>query len=441
MRHPGWLNKILGRSKPAPEQPEPAPGHLLEIATPQPEQSRLPTFRKASSRTRPRDTQVETLRARVRGAFSPSRPVVDSELYSGRTRLLKSLISAVEDSNMHVIIFGTRGIGKTSTLHVLNAMARKARYIVHYGSCGQNVTFAELFGAVLSDIPLLFHQDYDPVANEVEEGLSFADLYGDEPITVPMLSEAFSRISGTQVLVILDEFDRVEDGNMRRLVAELIKNLSDRAAPVQLVIAGVAQNIDEIVEHIPSIRRNILPIRVPNMEDAEARELIGRGADRSGLRFTDEARERIVELALGLPYIASLLAHHASLVALDARRKTITAPDVAAAVEQSVNEIELRLNPALVRVATHAADSGEGELLVALARRSLECGGTFTLRNADEARAIDGLRFGKALIRRSDADRADEVCFVEDGLPVYLWMRAALVSSEAPPILKAVVPE
>ncbi len=437
MRHSGWLTRLFGTREPARELPERESAPLLEIAAPEPEQSRLPTFRKASARTRPRDSQIEAMRSKVRGAFSPSRPIVDSELYSGRTRLLRSLISAVEDSNMHVIIFGTRGIGKTSTLHVLNAMARKARYIVHYGSCGQNVTFAELFGAVLSDIPLLFHQDYDPVASEVEEGLSFADLYQDEPITVPLLSEAFTRISGTQVLVILDEFDRVEDGNVRRLVAELIKNLSDRAAPVQLVIAGVAQNIDEIVEHIPSIRRNILPIRVPNMEAAEVRELVGRGADRSGLRFADEARERIVALALGLPYIASLLAHHASLLALEARRKTITLADIDAAVEQAVGEIELRLNPALLRLARSASESKEGPLLVDLARRSLESGGIFSLSDADEARALDELSLGRGLVRRGEGEGA----FVEDGLPVYLWMRAALDQSREAPLLKAAVPE
>ena len=40
------------------------------------------------------------------------------------------------------------------------------------------------------------------------------------------------RLVGTRVLVILDEYDRVVDVNFRREVAELIKNLSDRAARV-----------------------------------------------------------------------------------------------------------------------------------------------------------------------------------------------------------------
>lgn len=424
MRQDGWFRRLFGGNAASPdERDEGAVDRLLAMPVAERKQGRLPSFRRAASvRSRPQDDRLESFRARVRSAFSPSRPVIDSELYSGRTQLLKTLISAVEDSNMHVVIFGTRGIGKTSTLHLLSAMARDARYLVHYGSCGQNVTFAELFGAVLAGIPLLYHQDYDPVAPEIEQGLTFADLFEDEPITVPMLSETFTKISSTQLIIILDEFDRIEGEGVRRLVAELIKNLSDRAAPVQLVIAGVAQNIDEIVEHIPSIRRNILAVRMPNMDAAETRELIDRGAQRSGLRFTDPAADRIAELALGLPFIATLLSHHASLLAIERGEETVVPADVEGAIAQALEEIELRLNPALLRSALRAIDAGMARLLGELGRRSLTSGGTFPVPADLDGVSLDRLEREFRLLRTVEIDGSRDVAFVEEGLPVFLWI-------------------
>ena len=87
------------------------------------------------------------------------------------------------------------------------------------------------------------------------------------------------------MLIILDEFDRCESGAFRRDVAELIKNLSDRLGRVQLVLAGVAADLTELVEHIPSIRRNIFALSVPKMPDTEVLQIVSNGEREAGLTF------------------------------------------------------------------------------------------------------------------------------------------------------------
>src|SRR3546814_8733355 len=76
-----------------------------------------------------------------------------------------------------------------------------------------------------------------------------------------------------------DEFDRATSRSFRRSIAELIKNLSDRSARVQLVVAGVAANFMELIEHIPSIRSNVLNLELPRMDDSEVDEMLQRSEE------------------------------------------------------------------------------------------------------------------------------------------------------------------
>ena len=72
-------------------------------------------------------------------------------------------------------------------------------------------------------------------------------------ISPRVASDFLAKVVGTRVVVVLDEFDRSGAKEFRQNVAELIKNLSDRLVRVQVVIAGVAANLTELLEHIPSI--------------------------------------------------------------------------------------------------------------------------------------------------------------------------------------------
>jgi len=67
------------------------------------------------------------VRARLRKAYTPAQPVTNRRMYSGRARILGSVIRAVEDQRLHTVIYGERGLGKTSTLLVLAQTAREAR--------------------------------------------------------------------------------------------------------------------------------------------------------------------------------------------------------------------------------------------------------------------------------------------------------------------------
>jgi ABC-type uncharacterized transport system fused permease/ATPase subunit len=51
--------------------------------------------------------------------FTPAAPIDNKKLFSGRTSQLRDVIDAVNQRGQHAIIYGERGVGKTSLASVL----------------------------------------------------------------------------------------------------------------------------------------------------------------------------------------------------------------------------------------------------------------------------------------------------------------------------------
>jgi Cdc6-like AAA superfamily ATPase len=373
------------------------------------------------------------VRVRLRSAYTPSQPVTDRRMFAGRTKTLSSLIRAIEDQRLHTVIYGERGIGKTSLLHVLSQAAREARYQVVYVSCGAGSNFDETFRAVAHGIPLLFHRAYGPTSPEAERGETLGDLLPEEPITVRSATDMLQQVDGTRVLLILDEFDRCESAEFRRTIAELLKSLSDRSMRVQLVIAGVAANLTELLEHVPSIQRNLFALQVPKMSAQEVRHLVKNGEAASGLTFDEGAIQAIISRAIGSPYLASLLSHRAGLLAVDEARLTVTSEDVGAATVEAVGELKNRITRRSQIQIDQCVRSGMLGTLGAVGGVAQSTGGPFTqediggLRGEAEsiskAKAlIEQLASAGALIEAREDEFGRNYRFMEDSVPVYLWL-------------------
>lgn len=395
--------------------------------------SPLPRFNATASdqvSSRPTD-RFNAVRAKLRHAFTPSQPVADRRFFAGREDVLRTVIRAIEDQRLHVVLYGERGIGKTSLLHVLTQAATEARYIVVYTSCGAASNFDETFRAAAAEIPLLFHSGFSPTTAEAERGSTLADLLPAEPLTPRKFGDLSAKLTGTRVLIILDEFDRADSGAFRRDVAELIKNLSDRLGRVQLVLAGVAADLTELVEHIPSIRRNIFACRVPKMSDAEVLQLVANGERESDLKFDPDASASVLTVARGSPYLASLLCHHAGHAALDEGRNTVMPADVARAVGYAVGEFEARVPTPMQSKVRELFNKGRAEVMALAARAALATDGVFsaadlvaasevTPRKAEEVIAAVS---SEGLVKTiSEAESESRYTFVEDGLPTLIWM-------------------
>jgi hypothetical protein len=330
----------------------------------------------------------------LRDAIGASQPVIDREHFAGRHDALRQLITAVEQQRLHVVVYGERGIGKTSLLHVFAETAREARYLVLYGSCGSETSFATIFAAFASRIPHLYHRSVEPNSPEAESGLHFDSMLRED-FGPRELADLFSDVAGTRIILILDEYDRALDPGFRRDVAELIKNLSDRAARVQIVIAGVAQNLDEILGYAPSVRRNIVGLPMRPMSDNEVTDLLGIAEAAAELEYDAEAARLITSMAGGSPYLVRLLGHHAGLAALDGRSAVVTEAHATAAVERVLTEWNATL-PRRVQLSISREEArAQWPLLIAAARAGSAGDGMFSVDEVatelGDTRTIDAI--------------------------------------------------
>lgn len=352
---------------------------------------------------------------RLGRAFPVSQPVSNLRQFAGRRDLLTNVIRSIEERRMHVVLYGDRGIGKTSLLHIISLLAKDARYLVRYSSCSASSDLDSTFRAIAEDIPLLYHEKGDPTSAEVESGKSLADLFDASRLTPATLSEVLDGVSGTRLLIILDEFDRTENPDFRREVAELIKNLSDRSSKVQILIGGVAENLSELVRQIPSIRRNLLGIPVGRMSDAELAEILANGQSISGLPIDPATQERLIATANGSPYLANLIAHQASSKAIERGSASVGAADLREGLAAMADEQMLRLPEAAQEQVETLLNQVPHDQLHAAVAHALEHFGQVPLKQFPAMRLMNG----------HEPDDHGHLAFADDGVALTIWLRLA----------------
>lgn len=64
--------------------------------------------------------EAKQLSARAAKVFQPRTPITTQELFSGRWNELTTIADAVNQAGLHVVIYGERGVGKTSLANVVS---------------------------------------------------------------------------------------------------------------------------------------------------------------------------------------------------------------------------------------------------------------------------------------------------------------------------------
>lgn len=365
---------------------------------------------------------------RYRQAFTPAQPVSEVRRLAGRTPLIRRVIRSIEDQDLHVVLYGDRGIGKTSVLKVVQGLALTAGYLVHYVSCGNSTTFHEVFRSLAARIPLRYDRDSDPTTSSGDGGGSLADDLPEGAFSVSQLTDILARVEGARILLILDEFDRSDVVDFRLLVGELIKNLSDRSVRVQLLIGGIASNLSELVAHVPSIRRNIVGIGIPNLTADEVDEMLDIAEAAGNVSFAAKARERLITVSAGLPYLVGLIGQFAVLEAVDNGDDQIALKHVDRAVSLSCEEIANRLSLRCTFGLDKLMVEPLATLIESAAAEATREGGVIVDQDLTGALLRNHERLADILEPIADDPRGGWR-FVEDGASSLVWLRKATRAS------------
>jgi len=141
-----------------------------------------------------------------------------------------------------------------------------------------------------------------------------------------------------KVILIADEFDRLENPDVDAMFADTIKALSDFDVDTTLVVVGVADDVDDLISEHESVDRCLVQVHLPRMDMGELTEIVERGMAAVAMTIDDQATTRICTVALGLPHYAHALALAAGRAAIDARRTHVETEDVSAAMDVLIRD-------------------------------------------------------------------------------------------------------
>lgn len=241
--------------------------------------------------------------------FTPGSPIDRRERFAGRGDELDRIIDAIASPGRHPIIFGQRGVGKTSLANILAEVCKTLAFV--RVSCDGADTFESLWNRVLGNASVEFTQSTFGFSQSVEtKRIPLAALLDVRPgeLKPSDVADALRKVQGKIVIVILDEFDKVADVNAKRLMADVIKSISDDPqCTVTMVIVGVGRDIGQLIGGHPSIERNLVHVEVPKMPDQEIREIIEKGCEELGYGVDEQVLQEIELLADGYPHYAHLL--------------------------------------------------------------------------------------------------------------------------------------
>jgi hypothetical protein len=247
-------------------------------------------------------------------------------------------VAAVEEEKAHVVLFGDRGRGKTSLANAFSHLAAEAGYVVVSCSCTSSITFEALFRLLLAGIPS--HMT----------GSSGSPLLPEGGFGIATLTEALRRLRGGHIILLIDEFDRIQSDSLRTDLAEAIKSLSDAAAPVTFFIVGVAQSLDDLLGQHPSIQRNVVGLHLAPMANDEIRRMIVTGAAAARIDFAEQVITSLLCFARGMPYYAHLLCLFAARAAAARNSSEITMGDLAVAIDGALMKQEPELGATYARL-------------------------------------------------------------------------------------------
>ncbi len=274
---------------------------------------------------------------RLAKAFTPNRPIHLPALLSGRLDLLYRLQDDVLTPGKHVLLYGDRGVGKTSIARVLGVLVqepdepRGTRSIVV--ACDSNDSFDSIWRKVFQEVLLAERQlGFEQSATWNIVGRWNPGSAVESPNDVRLLVEGLPN----PTTIIIDEFDRVQSENARLLMTDTIKLFSDSNTRSTIVLVGVGQSIEELVSAHQSISRNLDYVSVDPMMPEELAAIIRRGFDSSNLEFEDGLDFKIAQLSQGYPHYTHLLGLWTGRKAAERGGTEVALTDLRLAIPESI---------------------------------------------------------------------------------------------------------
>lgn len=302
----------------------------------------------------------------VINAFLPSSFVDEPSFFAGRQDEIKELTNSLLSHGSCPIIFGDRGLGKSSLatqiariamgdvelLGLINApdyqINENQRFTVFWVGCSDQLKSKnDIIRRMISVIHRTI-KGFKVQTTTTKQKFSFK-FYEEETSTTEVtqpepekdieeefldsLQDAFSQ-DGTKALFIVDELDRVPDSSG---LSNFIKNVSSDS--VKFLLVGIANNISTLLADHESLERQIFPVRLKKMRRPELEEIVDKAEaflnhNSLAIHFLPEAKKALCEASGGFPWFVHVIGQDSLIRAYDTSQKEISLEDINNSIER-----------------------------------------------------------------------------------------------------------
>jgi Cdc6-like AAA superfamily ATPase len=269
-----------------------------------------------------------TKRFEVNQLFTPSTPITVAELFAGRQDQLFRIVDGIGERGRHIILFGERGVGKTSLAQVVPYVLpeKPDRIAFSRVQCFPTDNFSSICKKIFKNIRF---------SADIGDGVKtydVSDMYPGDVAPDDFIREASIFNENKIPIIVIDEFNEIGDQEAPLLFANTIKALSDAGTNITLIIVGVADNVTELIKSHASIERCTSEILMPRMTASELKEIIEKRLKQLGMTIEADAKWKIINLAKGLPQYVHGLGKLSCFEAIKARRLDLSTSDTDKAI-------------------------------------------------------------------------------------------------------------
>jgi len=262
--------------------------------------------------------------------FTPSAPIAVAELFAGREVQTAKIIDAIAERGRHVILYGERGVGKSSLAQIVPFLvprgASQVKHVRVQAFPGDN--FSTIARKIFRRI------EFESDLGEGVRHYNVSQFYQSE-ITADDFLHEMEVFGQTDIpIIVIDEFNEIRDPATSSLIANIIKALSDIGSHVTIIVVGVADSVNELIQEHASIQRCTEQVIMPRMPVVERREVLERRLAQLGMSISGDGKWKILNLSKGLPAYVHALGKNAVLSALSEKRLAIREEDVDVAINE-----------------------------------------------------------------------------------------------------------
>lgn len=341
-------------------------------------------------------------------------PIKKEEFFRGRITQLEKICNAINEEGQHAILFGERGVGKTSLANIMTDSITNV-YPIKV-TCNRSDNFRTLWKQAFRDVQ--FSTTTKGIGFNPEDKQSIINLgtsLDEKSNTFASdVIRLINQFATSKFLFIFDEFDNITDKETRRTFADAIKAFSDNNTNTTVVLVGIADDVETLIGNHLSLERCLKQIRMPRMSSEESREIIDKGLKTLQIEISPLLRDKIVGFSSGFPHYIHLLCKFGCEQIIEEDRNEFTDIDLDIAINKGIENTNEQLKSAYRKAIIGLSTTNKWkDVLFSCAKADLD---EFNCFSISSILAAYSKQTGKTVKGNSIAYNLNQLCYKERGM-------------------------